>query len=163
MKKIFVLFGASVLLASCGADKTGSTPVVAASTSSMANVDSARAEINAVDAAFMKSYPAGDSAAVVALYHADAKIFPPNMPALDAKGMGGVSKFFATMKPKVFEMQNSEMVPAGDMIMTSGTWKATFGDNDMKDNGKFLVIWKQEGGHWKMYRDMWSSDNAPMK
>jgi ketosteroid isomerase-like protein len=160
MKKIFFLFGSAALLASCGQEKTEAAPVVGAVTT--ANVDAARAEIESVDAAFMKSYPAGDSAAVTALYHSEAQIFPPNMPALDAKGMGGVSKYFAAMKPHSFDVKNSEMVALGDCIMTSGKWTATFGDKNQKDNGKFLVIWKQEGGHWKMYRDMWSSDNGPM-
>lgn len=158
MKKIWGALGATLLLASCGSGKTDGATLVAGA--GMSNVEAARAEIQSADAAFMKSYPAGDSAAVAALYHSEARIFPPNMPAVDGKGMGGVSKMFATMEPHVFEVKNTEMVPVGELMMTSGTWKATFG-KDQKDNGKFMVLWKQEGGHWKMYRDMWSSDNGP--
>ena len=28
------------------------------------------------------------------------------------------------------------------------------------DKGKFIVIWKEENGKWKMHRDIWNS-NAP--
>jgi ketosteroid isomerase-like protein len=159
MKKMMFLFGTAALLASCGQEKTETAPVVAAATG--ANVDAARPEIEKVDAAFMKAFPGGDSATIVSLYSSDAKIFPPNMPTTDAKGMGGISKFFATMKPSGFEIKNSEMVALGGHIMTTGTWTMSIGGKQA-DNGKFIAIWKQEGGQWKMYRDTWSSDNAPV-
>jgi ketosteroid isomerase-like protein len=158
MKKMFLLFGTAALLASCGQDQTDKATVVAAAATT--SVDAARPAIEAVDAAFMKAFPGGDSATVAGLYCSDAKIFPPNMPTTDPKGMGGISKFFATMKPSGFELKNNEMVAIGDQIMTSGTWIMSVGGKQA-DNGKFLAIWKQEGGQWKMYRDTWSSDNAP--
>ena len=36
------------------------------------------------------------------------------------------------------------------------------GDKDMSmDKGKFIVIWKNDNGKWKMYRDVWNSDMPP--
>ena len=29
------------------------------------------------------------------------------------------------------------------------------------DSGKFIVIWKQEGGQWKLHRDIWNSSMPP--
>jgi ketosteroid isomerase-like protein len=29
------------------------------------------------------------------------------------------------------------------------------------DSGKFIVIWKQEGGRWKLHQDIWNSSLAP--
>ena len=31
------------------------------------------------------------------------------------------------------------------------------------DRGKYIVIWKQEGGDWKLLRDMFSSNQPPPK
>jgi ketosteroid isomerase-like protein len=30
------------------------------------------------------------------------------------------------------------------------------------EKGKFIVLWKQEKGIWKMYRDIWNSDASPL-
>ena len=29
------------------------------------------------------------------------------------------------------------------------------------DNGKFIAIWKQEDGKWKLFREIWNTNNAP--
>jgi hypothetical protein len=31
----------------------------------------------------------------------------------------------------------------------------------MRDNGKYLAVWRKVGGTWKMSYDMWNSDVAP--
>ncbi len=29
------------------------------------------------------------------------------------------------------------------------------------DKGKYIVVWKKENGDWKVWRDIWNSDNPP--
>jgi ketosteroid isomerase-like protein len=29
------------------------------------------------------------------------------------------------------------------------------------DKGKYIVVYKKDGDKWKLYRDIWNSDNPP--
>jgi len=29
------------------------------------------------------------------------------------------------------------------------------------EKGKFIVLWKEQNGVWKMHKDVWNSDDAP--
>ena len=42
---------------------------------------------------------------------------------------------------------------AGFLIET-GTYEMKDDKKNVKDKGKYVVIWKQEGGQWKLYRDI---------
>ena len=35
------------------------------------------------------------------------------------------------------------------------------GDKVSAEKGKFIVVWKEENGKWKMHRDIWNSDAPP--
>jgi ketosteroid isomerase-like protein len=156
MKKMLFLLGAAALLASCGQEKKDGTPVVASDKS--INLDAARTEITNANATFGKSMITGDSAAVASLYHSEAKVFPPNSAAANGKGMGAMSRFIAGMQLSKFDVKTGELTPSGDMIIETGTWAIGVTGKEL-DKGNYMVAWKQEGSHWKIWRDIWNSEN----
>ena len=48
----------------------------------------------------------------------------------------------------------------GKTAIEEGVVKIYAGD-DMVDEVKFIVIWKKIKGEWKMYQDIWNSNNPP--
>lgn len=156
MRKVLFLLSAAAALASCNGAKEEKGPVVASDTA--INLEAARTEINSANTTFGKSMITGDSAAVTALYHSEAKVFPPNSPATDGKGMGAMSRFIAGMQLAKFDVKTGELTPSGDMIIETGTWAIGTTGKEL-DKGNYMVAWKREGDHWKIWRDIWNSEN----
>ena len=42
----------------------------------------------------------------------------------------------------------------GEYLVELGLFEFTDNNNDVNSQGKYLVVWKQEDGKWKMYRDI---------
>ena len=45
-----------------------------------------------------------------------------------------------------------------DGVTETGTYEMFVDKNVSVDKGKFIVLWKQVDGKWKMHRDIWNSD-----
>lgn len=106
-----------------------------------------------------------DAAAVAAFYADDAVVYPPNSPMI--VGRAGAERawgeVFALPEGSIsWSTVHSGMARAGDVGYTSGTYVMSFKGPDgkaVRDNGKFLCIWKRQAdGSWKSIHDMWNTD-----
>jgi len=100
----------------------------------------------------------GDSAAFVSLYHPDANIFPPNEEAMDSKKMASMISQFPKMGISAFTLSAKEIYEGNEIVTEVGTFEMGDGKKTV-DKGKYIVVWKKDGDKWKMYRDIWNSDN----
>lgn len=155
MKKTTILIACAALLFSCQ-QPTASEPK--AERVAAANSADVEARVKANNERFREAIVKGDSASISALYTADAKVFPPNAPAMDRAGIGAMAAQIPSMGIKKFVVATSDVVPSGDMFIETGTWEMGDGTK-VFDKGKYLVVWKQEGDELKMFRDVWNSDN----
>ena len=125
-----------------------------------AQAGDARPGIDAASRKFEAAFAKGDSAGIAALYTATAMIFPPNAPAVT--GTQGIAAFWkAGMTPNgpALKLTTSEVATHGDMAHETGTYTITASDGKVVEKGKYVVIWKNEGGQWKLHRDIWNSDS----
>jgi len=148
------LLAFSLLFSSCNSDsgKTAAGPAL--------NLDSVKATIDASNKEYGACFATGDSVKFAGFYTADACINPPNMPrmcgtqAIMAFFNGGVKMGIHNIKLTVEEVMGS-----GDAVAEIGKYDL-LGDKDVSmDKGKYIVVWKQVEGKWKMHRDEWNSDN----
>ena len=122
----------------------------------------ARAAIEASSKQFMAAAARGDAAAVAALYTNTAQVLPPGgditrgTAAIQAYFQGGID---AGVKEVVLD--TVEVETHGDTATEVGTWATKGKDGAALDHGKYVVIWKKEGGRWKMHRDIWNSSQPP--
>lgn len=59
------------------------------------------------------------------------------------------------------KITTQEVMGGAETVSEMGSYEM-FGDKNMSlDKGKFIVVWKQENGKWKMHRDVWNSDIMP--
>ncbi len=120
-----------------------------------------KAAIDSIDHTFAPMAVAGDYAALVKAYYADdAILLPPNSPT--ATGHAAIEAFLHTFPPiTAFELRTEEIVGAGDLAYVRGRYTMTMappGAATVADSGKYLEIWRKQGGSWKVTRDMFSSD-----
>jgi ketosteroid isomerase-like protein len=53
-----------------------------------------------------------------------------------------------------------EVTGGGDTAQEVGTYLLKTPDGSVADEGKYIVLWKKDGGRWRLHRDIWNS-NAP--
>ncbi len=120
-----------------------------------------RAAIEANNEKFMAAFAAGDAAAVAALYTADARLLPPNAEIM--KGMEAIQAFWQggmDMGIKEATLETVEVQARGDIACEVGKYTLTIqptADQTITDKGKYVVVWKDQDGSWKLDVDIWNT------
>jgi uncharacterized protein (TIGR02246 family) len=121
----------------------------------------ARSAVEAAGKTFSQAASAGDTAKIAALYAEDAQAFPPNAPRVD--GRAAIQKMWADALAtgiKKIEIKTGEVQETGDTAYEVGTYVISGEADAHLDHGKYVVVWKRQGGQWLMFRDIWNSDMA---
>ena len=79
--------------------------------------------------------------------------------ALD--GLAAIEKEAASMGKVNFELTTTEARQSGGTAWASGVYKVLAPDGKTLDVGKWVEVWTQTDGGWKLWRDIWNSDNPP--
>jgi ketosteroid isomerase-like protein len=111
---------------------------------------------------FMDAFKKGDSIAVADVYTADAKVMNAGMPA--AEGKENIIHFFGRVfkgGPLMITTKTLGVWTDTSMIVEEGKWIMGTKDGEAYDHGKYLILWKKEGGKWKKFRDCHNSDIYP--
>jgi len=124
------------------------------------NTDEARAGIEATNAQFMEAFSQGDAAGVAACYTEDAQLMPPNSEIVS--GRAALQEGFQELIDGGYELQleTTEVEGHGDTAHEIGTYTMAV-DGETVDEGKYIVIWKNVDGQWKLHRDIFNSNNPP--
>lgn len=110
----------------------------------------------------MKAFQSGDSVEVGDSYTTDGGLMVPNHATI--YGRENIIHFFSEAMAGAITNINLKTVKIwGDssILVEEGTYQLSDKKKNPLDNGKYIVLWKQEAGNWKMYRDIWSS-NLPV-
>jgi ketosteroid isomerase-like protein len=158
MKRLFPLCLFAFVFIACN-EKASDTTIASEGPEKKETVDY-KALIGETNKQFTAAALNGDSAAFVSLYHPDAQIYPPNEEAMDPKKMGSMMSQFKKMGITSFDLQTKEIFEGDDVVTEVGTYTMSDGKK-FNDKGKFMVVWKKDGDKWKLYRDIWNSDNPP--
>lgn len=165
MKQLLTTFAiaaiSAVLLVACSntANESGTNTAASNETKKSFDLSAARKTIDSINVVFATLSAKGDSVGLAALYTADGKAMPPNMPS--ASGRGAIQSAFSGMfgalgpieiKPTTVELWGDE-----NMLAEEGTYVMNKGGKEF-DRGKYIVLWKMEDGKWKLFRDCVSSD-----
>jgi uncharacterized protein (TIGR02246 family) len=117
-----------------------------------------RAAIEAANQEFMDAARRGDLAGLVALYTEDGQVLPPNAEVMS--GPEAIQAFWqaiAGMGVQEVTLETLEVEGHGDTAIEVGAYALSGEGDQMLDRGKYIVIWKQEDGQWKLYRDIFNS------
>ena len=143
-----VAVGVSVLLVAHGA--------------ALAQAGGVRSAIEKGNKEFATLFAHGNGQKVAALYTATAEVFPPNSDVV--RGREAIGKFWQGAMDagvKGVTVTTLEVQAHGDSAHEVGKY-ALLGEGGKEiDSGKYIVIWKREGGQWKLHRDIWNT-NQPM-
>jgi uncharacterized protein (TIGR02246 family) len=137
-------------------------PAVAQTPSSKAA--SPKAAIEAANARFAADFAKGDATAVASHYTAGGQAFPPNGEV--ARGREAIAKLWKGAMDsgvKGVKLTAVEVEAQGDTAHEVGTYALLGEGGKTLDNGKYIVIWKREGGQWRIHRDIWNTSMPATK
>jgi ketosteroid isomerase-like protein len=55
------------------------------------------------------------------------------------------------------KLETVEVEDHGNTAIEGGKYTLEGAGGQVLDTGKYLVIWQQEAGQWKLHRDIWNS------
>ena len=107
---------------------------------------------------FQKSLEKGDLGNIGNLYTEDAKILPPNMDMLE--GRDSIQAFWQRaleMGIKSYQPEILEVEYSGNLGFFLGKYTLYGDGNQIINKGKFITVFKNIDGEWRVYRDIFNS------
>jgi uncharacterized protein (TIGR02246 family) len=126
-----------------------------------AHAEDVKSAIEAANAQFSAAAAKGDGAGLAALYAADGQVLPAGSDVI--RGRDAIQKFWQGALDSGIagvRLKTLEVFAQGPTATEVGQYELTDKTGKVLDHGKYIVIWKREGGHWKLLRDMFST-NVP--
>lgn len=123
----------------------------------------AQVDIRTVNAQLGSAFQRGDAASIAQLYTAEGELFPANSDVI--RGTAAIRAFWASVINTGLtgaRLETTELETHGDTAIEVGHYQLFATGATVADQGKYLVIWKHDGGVWKLHRDIWTtSQPAP--
>jgi uncharacterized protein (TIGR02246 family) len=117
-----------------------------------------RDAIVAANEKFVAAFNRGDAAGLAALYTEKGQVLPPNSDFVT--GQQAVQGFWqAVMDAGITEakLETVEVEDHGDTATEVSKFTLYGEGGQVLDKGKYIIIWKQEQGQWKLHRDIFNS------
>ena len=150
--------GLSVLLLGCG-------PNTVSQSSTPDNAAVSEQAIRTTNDRWLALIRDHDAAAVSKLYASDGAMMAPGAPI--AQGQPALEKAWGGMMQMpgfglTFKADKIVVAKGGDMALDQGTYLLSLtGPNGLtKDIGKYVVVWRNIDGQWKVAADIFNTDGA---
>jgi ketosteroid isomerase-like protein len=117
-----------------------------------------RSGIEAVNRQFMEAFGRGDSASVARLYTTSAQLLPASSDFVT--GTSAIQRFWQgvmDMGVKEAVLETLELESHGETAHEVGRYTLKAAGGQVADAGKYVVIWRHQGGAWKLHRDIWTT------
>lgn len=117
-----------------------------------------RATIEANNKGFMQTFARGDAAGIARLYTAEGEVLPPNSETVHGtQQLEAFWKQIMTLGLEGIQLKTVEVDVQGDTAIETGRYTLTLPGGATADHGKYLVVWKNDAGTWKLHRDIWAT------
>lgn len=163
MKKAYFHLMSALLASGMFACTTADKEPVAVTSSSL-DMAKARSFIDSINAKFTEQVRNGDSVALASHYWPDAELLLSNSEPIKGKDIVAAWGSMISMGAKDFTFSTTDITLSGDLLVETGNYEIKTAENILIDKGKYVVVWKQQNGEWKLYRDIGNTSlPAPTK
>ena len=126
------------------------------------NLSAVKEHIIEMNKTYSDRFVKNDTAFYNERYCKDAEVYSPGLPAV--KGRDSIISFFyqnGTNKEAKIELPAGNFYGNSELVVEEGSYNFPDGKGGSFDKGKFIALWKQEAGKWKLYREIWNTDITP--
>jgi uncharacterized protein (TIGR02246 family) len=117
-----------------------------------------RREIESANAQFMSAFKRSDATAIGNLYTTGARLLPANSDFV--RGTAAIRAFWQNvmnMGLKSAGLETIEVEAHGDTAIEVGRYRLLAAGDALVDHGKYIVVWKNDNGTWKLHLDIWTT------
>ncbi|HMF73061.1 MAG TPA: nuclear transport factor 2 family protein [Flavitalea sp.] len=157
--RTILFFMLAAYVAGCNSTQTSS-----ALASTSFNLDSVKTYITEMNKSYGQRFKTNDTAFYKERYCKDAAVYCPNVPAV--VGIDSIISFFyggGNNTETIIELPPNNISGNADLVVEDGPYNFPDGKGGSVDKGKFIALWKQEDGKWKLYREIWNTDLPPSR
>jgi uncharacterized protein (TIGR02246 family) len=123
-----------------------------------------RAAIESANARFSALAAQGDAAALANLYAKDGAVMPAGSEPV--RGTQAIARFWQSALASGvagIDLKTVEVYGEGTTAAEVGEYALRDKAGKVLDRGKYIVIWRNQDGQWKLLRDMFSTNVPPPK
>ena len=114
--------------------------------------------IMAANENFMTVFKRIDAAGLADLYTEDGQVLAPNSDFLTGReSIQALWQSIFDMGVKEIKLEIIDVEDHGDTAIEVSNYTLYSEEGQELDKGKYIVIWKQRNGQWKLYRDIFNS------
>ena len=114
--------------------------------------------ILAANEKFMTVFKMGDAAGLANLFTENGQILAPNSGFLTGREeIQAIWQSIFDMGVKEIKLDIVEVEGQGDTAIEVSNYTLYGEEGQELDKGKYIVIWKQKDGQWKLHRDIFNS------
>lgn len=107
---------------------------------------------------FTAAHITKDTAFLNNIFTQDARVLPPNSEAvIGRKDIAQLNFDWVNYGVYEFKETSTNLYGTTDFLIDEGTYFLRYGDEKTVENGKYINIWKQENGEWKIYSNIWNT------
>jgi uncharacterized protein (TIGR02246 family) len=122
-------------------------------------VSAVHGAIESANERFMQAFAQADAARLASLYTEDGQLLPPG--GETAHGWEAIRAFWQAALDSgisAARLEIAEVEDHGDTAIEASRYTLLGAGEQVLDQGKYIVIWKQERGQWKLHRDIFNSN-----
>lgn len=108
-------------------------------------------------------YASGDAAGMANLYTQDGMLLPTGSDII--QGRPAIERFWqGAMNGGIKEahLKTIEVEDQGETAIEVGRYILNGNDGQQLDQGKYIVVWKQQDDQWLLHRDIFNSNVVPL-
>ena len=110
---------------------------------------------------FTRAHVAGDVVTIDSMFTSDATSLPPGAePATGLAAIHGVTVEYLKSGITQFREETTGFYGNEDLVIDQGNYSVTYGPNHTVERGKYLNVWKRDGGRWKIQINVWNTSPA---
>ncbi len=116
-------------------------------------------DIVAANAVFAEHFNAHNGKALGELYTKDGRLFPVNSPVIE--GQEAIGKFWSAVFGMGIDNATLSTVHVetfNNTAVEEGAYKLFDSEGNQLDEGKYIIIWKNVDGQWRLDRDIFSTN-----
>jgi ketosteroid isomerase-like protein len=103
----------------------------------------------------------GDSSSFADLHHPATINMPPGQPVMKGPAaMGAMVRSMPAMGVTDYKVTTTNVYGGPDNVIEEGRYEVDSSGNKAMEKGKYIVIWRQDKGRWKIYRSIWNTDGS---
>ena len=123
----------------------------------------ARSFVDSINEKFSEQIALGDSTGLASHYWPDAELLLDNSEVVRGKDI--VNAWGAAIRMGIKEMKFSttDITGSPTYIIETGQYEIKDGSKSLLDRGKYVVVWENRNGEWRLYRDIGSTSMPAAK